>query len=744
MMENTLKQWALSYAQIGWAVFPLKPGSKIPATPHGFKDATLDAEQIDKWWNQNPAYNIGISAGHSGLVIIDLDEDNTKGKHGIQTLQQWEQMWGSLPVTVRCKTPRGGQHLYYRTEEDIKCSTELYPGIDVRAAGGYVVAPPSAVNGKLYQWLTAPGIVPICEADNQVYTFLNPVPDNFDKRSAQPYSVPDSIVEGQRTNEMLKLLGSLQAKGLSDSAIRAAVEAENESRCNPPLTDSELENTVFPALGRFTKGTAPYILDRDYSTEIAEIVERLKELHPESNRRYGWHDAGNGNLFADLSKGVVCYVPERKKWFFYDGKRWIPDTGNVHTMNYCKVIADALMSYTSATAQNIPDEKRRTEYIKHVAKWQGFKYRETILKDAATSASVYISDFDNDPYLLNCLNGTLNLKNGEFHEHSSADNITKLAHVEYRPDVRCARWEQFVAEITCDDKELARYIQKALGYALTGDTRYECFFILYGATSRNGKGTLCETYMCMIGDYGRAASPDSIAQRKFTDSRSPSEDIARLAGARFVNMSEPDKKMTLSAALVKTLTGNDTIAARFLGENSFEFKPQFKMFVNTNHLPYVTDATLFSSDRVKVIPFNRHFGEGERDSYLKQKLTMGESLSGILNWCIEGLALLKAEGFTIPQSVHEATRDYNESSDKAGQFVSEFLCADPGGMVKAKDVHGVYQEWCFTNGFRPEGFSEFKKSLASAGIMVERKRPKGSSSDVKKVQMVVGYKLNMP
>lgn len=128
----------------------------------------------------------------------------------------------------------------------------------------------------------------------------------------------------------------------------------------------------------------------------------------------------------------------------------------------------------------------------------------------------------------------------------------------------------------------------------------------------------------------------------------------------------------------------------------------------------------------------------------KQKLTMRESLSGILNWCIEGLDLLNAEGFTIPQSVHEATRDYNESSDKAGQFVTEFLSADPGGLVKANDVHRAYQDWCFTNGFRPEGFSEFKKSLASAGIMVERKRPKGSSSDVKKVQMVVGYKLNAP
>lgn len=741
-----MKQWALYYARIGFSVFPLIPGGKAPATPHGFKDATKDPQQVETWWDQNPSYNIGISTGPSHLVVIDLDEDAVKGKHGIQTLQEWERVHGALPVTARCQTPRGGQHLYYKTDAEIKCSTELYPAIDVRAVGGYVVAPPSVINGVRYRWLTDINAVPISEADSRVYTFLFPVPDTFGQRGVvQPYSMPDSINEGQRTTELLKLLGSLQAKGLSDEAIRAAVEAENMSRCNPPMGDDELERTVFPALGRFKKGTAPYILDREYSTEIAEIVERLKELHPENNRRYGWYDSGNGNLFADLSAGVLCYVPERKKWFCYDGVRWLPDTGGVYAMNRCKVIADALMNYTSATGQNITDDKLRTDYLKHVIKWQGFKYRETILKDAATGSAVAIADFDKNPYLLNCINGALDLRTGEFREHSSGDRLTKLANVEYRPGVRCERWEQFMDEVTCGDKELARYIQKALGYALTGDTRYECFFILYGATSRNGKGTLSETYMKMIGDYGRAASPDSIAQRKNTDSRSPSEDIARLAGARFVSMAEPDKKMVLSAALVKTLTGNDTLVARFLGENSFEFKPHFKMFINTNHLPYVTDSTLFSSDRVRVIPFNRHFGEGERDTHLKQKLMTAESLSGILNWCIAGLALINAvEGFRPPAAVLEATRGYNEGSDKIGQFMDEVLVADPQEELQAKEIHCRYQVWCQCNGYLAEGFNEFKKSLASAGVEVKRARPKGADRTANKAQLIVGYRLKLP
>ena len=131
----------------------------------------------------------------------------------------------------------------------------------------------------------------------------------------------------------------------------------------------------------------------------------------------------------------------------------------------------------------------------------------------------------------------------------------------YDPNTRCARWEQHILQIMEDDTAKAEYLQKAFGMCLTGENRYECFFILYGPTSRNGKGTTMETIMTMMGDYGKAARPDTITQRQSPNGSGPSEDIARLAGARIVNVSEPDKKMTLSSALVKTLTGNDTVTA---------------------------------------------------------------------------------------------------------------------------------------------------------------------------------------
>lgn len=211
------------------------------------------------------------------------------------------------------------------------------------------------------------------------------------------------------------------------------------------------------------------------------------------------------------------------------------------------------------------------------------------------------------------------------------------------------------------DAELGTYLQKALGYALSGDTSEECFFVLYGPKSRNGKSTLMETIMHIMGDYGKSVQPETIGKRH-TSGSSPNEDIARLVGARLVNIAEPDKQLVLSVATVKTLTGNDTITARFLHENSFAFKPQFKMFVNTNHLPRATDNTIFASGRVKVIPFERHFSPTEQDKTLKITLTKPQHLSGILNWLIQGYNLFQAQRLVPPPVVEQATAEYRQDN----------------------------------------------------------------------------------
>lgn len=256
---NSMKEYALYYASLGLAVFPIRPKGKEPLTAHGFQDATRDTEQIKAWWTQWPSANIGIATGSrsGGLLVIDLDVDEDKGVDGRETLREWEAEHGKLPGNTWLSiTGRGGYHYFYRTAEKIRNRTALYEGVDIRGEGGYVVAPPSDhPNGRSYQWEQGPEDGPLAEADGKVMEFVS---GRSLEKLGRGFEVPEQIPEGERTNTLVRLLCSQQAKGLSDEAIRAAVRAENEAKCVPPLTDEELEKTVFPALGRYQKGTAPY------------------------------------------------------------------------------------------------------------------------------------------------------------------------------------------------------------------------------------------------------------------------------------------------------------------------------------------------------------------------------------------------------------------------------------------------------------------------------------------------------
>ncbi len=293
---------------------------------------------------------------------------------------------------------------------------------------------------------------------------------------------------------------------------------------------------------------------------------------------------------------------------------WRPDEGGLKVAELAKLLADKLYTF----ALQIKDEDTRNRYIKRVQKLQLRKNRKTMVEDAKSVHPIPMSAFDRSHHLFNCQNGTLNLQTMEFCEHRPEDFLTMVSGITYDPDAICSRWCSFINEVMCNDNELASYLQRAFGYALTGDTSLECMFILYGATSRNGKGTTMETFLKIMGDYGKTSNPEMLSTRfGNTNASGPSEEIARLAGIRFVNISEPEKKITFNAALVKRLTGNDTINARYLHENSFDFRPVFKIFINTNYLPNVSDMTLFDSGRLKIIPFKRHFEEAEQDKGLK-------------------------------------------------------------------------------------------------------------------------------
>jgi len=467
--------------------------------------------------------------------------------------------------------------------------------------------------------------------------------------------------------------------------------------------------------------------------DFSNLADILATLDIVNNSRYRSGDMGFGRLFADVYNGIAQYVPERKKWYVYSGQRWIPDVGSLKVMELAKDLADALLMYTLT----IKDENIRTNYLEQCRKWQQRRFREIYLKEAQSIYPVSIEEFDADRYLFNCENGTLDLLNMEFREHRATDKITKLAPVTYEPTAYCERFNSYISEIMSGDTEKAKFLQKVLGYAISGDTRYECMFFLYGATTRNGKGTLMESILKIMGDYGKAVRPETIAQKQNINSQSPSEDIARLAGIRFANISEPSKGLVLNAAQVKSMTGNDTLNARFLNENSFDFKPQFKLYINANYLPVINDTTLFSSGRIIIIPFDRHFSEDEQDNTLKDIFAKAEVQSAILNWLIEGYSLLQKEGLTQPQSVIDATTEYFHDNDKMQLFADDCLEYTGSTDVKTAEVYTAYREWCCNSGCYPENQRNFNQALRTFGN-VTRKRPLTGGE---KTTLLIGYKL---
>ena len=436
----------------------------------------------------------------------------------------------------------------------------------------------------------------------------------------------------------------------------------------------------------------------------------------ENKNRYRWDDIGTSNHFADTYKNICRYCPEIKSWYIYDGRVWKIDVGGVVTSQYGK----AFTFYMLDCRKYLKDDDQRENWIKYVAKRIQKKNRDIMLADAATVYSVSIHEFDKDPYLLNVQNGTIDLRTFELKPHNPDDFLSKIANVTFDENARCERWERFITEIMQDDNDKAQFLQKSLGYSLTGDTSEECFFIFYGNTTRNGKGTTAETVLHILGDYGRTAQPETIAQKQTSNGGSPSEDVARLKGARFVNMSEPDKGLRLNSALVKSMTGGDTITARFLHQNSFEFRPEYKLFINTNHLPKVNDDSIFASGRVKLIPFERHFPENEQDKGLKAFFRQPENKSGIFRWLLIGLQLLKADGLRQPKSVRDATAQYREDSDIIGQFISECLLEKPNYNTLLKNVHSVYEAWCKDNGYGTLNSHNLSAELKRKNKKVER------------------------
>ncbi len=430
-----------------------------------------------------------------------------------------------------------------------------------------------------------------------------------------------------------------------------------------------------------------------------QLVRKLVEL--DAANKFATNDKGSAELFSTVFKNVSRYNPTQKDWMYYNGIKWIADTEGMKAKRNAKKLADAILSY----AVNV-SELDRENYLKYASRLMNYRDRNTMVNDAKDLNFFENTELDKDDLLLNLKNCVLDLSGDmpKVLEHNADLLLSKCCNASYDPQATCKLWEKTINEIMEGNTEKIRYLQKILGLCLTGITAEEELYFFYGASTRNGKSTICETVLSILNDYGATISPETLAVKANKDSRTASPDIAKLAGTRLVIASEPPKKMIFDTSLVKTLTGRDRVTARFLHQNEFCFTPKFKLLINTNYLPTITDQTVFKSGRIRVVSFNKHFDEHEQNKKLKDELR--KEANGILNWMIRGLYLYRKEGLEPPTAVRDSTEEYEADSDKIGRFISECLVKSDKN-TSAKDVYETYSKWCSDSGLGVDGRNNF-------------------------------------
>ena len=427
--------------------------------------------------------------------------------------------------------------------------------------------------------------------------------------------------------------------------------------------------------------------------EFAVRIGPEKGVEKPMDKRYSFDDTGSAERFCDRFGTSVLYNYTAKKWMYYDGRRWgMDDSGEVKRMadQVVKEAEAGLFKYLKA----LPDAEDKVaaakEYAKYIRFLRSSRAKTNMLLEAQHRVPVNTARLDTNKTILCTLNGELDLIRGQLLPHDSGNFNSKLVPYVYK-EMPHPNWDRFLLEVFAGDTQLIRYVQRAVGYSLTGETKEHCAFILYG-TGRNGKSTFVEVIAELMGDYAANIQPETILIRQ--SSGGPTSDIARLKGVRFVTTSEPNEGMRLNEGLFKQLTGGDRVTASLKYENEFEFTPEFKLWVTTNHKPEIrgTDDGIWS--RIHLIPFEKRIPDHKMDKDLKAKLLT--ELPGILHWAVQGCLAWQREGLNPPEKVLSSVREYKSEMDVLAAFVEE--ACGPGGEAAAGELFNAYRAWAQKGG----------------------------------------------
>lgn len=414
---------------------------------------------------------------------------------------------------------------------------------------------------------------------------------------------------------------------------------------------------------------------------------------PKTDKTYDRTDTGNAHRLYDRCNGEIRYSYVRKKWYYWTGKMWtIDDTGEV------KKYTDLVLDDMKAQAFEMDDETERDKFLKFVSVCGNSNRKNAMIAETQHLDGIPVLPDQMDAYqeYLNCQNGIINLRNGELMPHVPEFMMTRMCLAEYDvSDKRPVRWLKFLSEICNGDASMMRYLQKCVGYSLTGSTREQCAFFLYGV-GNNGKSTFLDTLSDMLGGYAANAQPDTLMTRRNDSGGGANSDIARLKSIRFVTTEEPSEGVRLNEGLVKQLTGGGKVTCRFLFGDEFEYEPEFKIWIATNHKPVIRGTDVGIWRRIRLIPFEVNIPKEKVDKNLKYKLR--EEMPQILHWAVEGCMLYAREGLEMPDKVRAATDEYKSEMDLLQAFADSCIEIDYATQgVPANELYSAYVRWAEQN-----------------------------------------------
>ena len=400
-------------------------------------------------------------------------------------------------------------------------------------------------------------------------------------------------------------------------------------------------------------------------------------------------DMTNSDRLIKEFGDVIRYNSTWKKWLVWNEKYWELDDGE-RKINKC---VRRMVRGIYDDALNTADYRERMEIEKFAAQSEGIRRINACVELTSKRDEVKITndDLDKNIWLFNVENGTFDFEHDTFREHCKDDYITKIAHIDFNIDATCPIWENFIREIMNYDSELIQFLQTAAGYGITGSVKEQAMFILFGSGA-NGKSTFLNTIANMLGDYATSTNTETFIEQNV---EKISNDIARLRGARFVTTTETEQGRKLSLPLIKQITGNDKLTARFLFSEYFIFLPTFKIFMVTNHKPHIKGTDNGIWRRIRLVPFTTTIHPDKQDRDLEQKLIAEQS--GILNWLVAGTIRWIKDGLATPQIITSATDEYRGEMDVIGNFLKECCVQNADRQIRISELFKTYQSWCGDN-----------------------------------------------